>query len=270
MGKMKNFQILSKYIRVWWKMTLVIFSADLENRLAASLFILGKVIRFVFVLLFLFLLVARTKTLASYDLNQVVFFFLTFNLIDIVTQLFLRGVYHFRPLVVSGNFDLLLVKPINPLFTSLTSHADILDLITLVPLISYMIFFLASGHVTFDSLGLLLYLLLLFSSLIIALSFHMMVLGVGILTTEVDHLIWIYRDLTGMGRFPVDIYREWLRTFLIFVVPVGVLMTFPAKALMGLLSFQMIIFSLVLAVILLFLSLQFWNYALKRYSSASS
>lgn len=261
---------IEKYLKIWWKMTMLSFNVSLSNRFAAVLFLTGKFLRFFFFLGFLILLVSRTNTLAGYNLPQVVFFFLTFSLVDIVAQLFLRGVYIFRPLVVRGDFDLVLVKPVNPLFRVLASGADVLDLITFIPLMGYIIFFLASGQLTITFFGIILYLFLLICSFLISLSLHILVLAVGILTTEVDHLIWIYRDLTGTGRVPVDIYREWLRNFLTFVVPVGVLMTFPAKALMGLLSLQMVIYSFILAASFLFLSLRFWNFALKRYSSASS
>lgn len=249
---------------------MMVFRVDVSNRVAATLFIFGKLLRFLFFLGFLILLVGRTRTLAGYNLSQIIFFFFTFNLIDITVQLLLRGVYHFRPLIVSGSFDLVLVKPVPPLFASLVSHTDVLDLFTLVPLIGYMIYFLASGQIIVSLPGILLYFLLITCSFIIALALHIMVLAVGILTTEVDHLIWIYRDLSGMGRIPVDVYREWLRNFFIFVVPIGVIMTFPAKALMGFLSPQMVSFSLVLSVVFLFLSFRFWQFALKKYSSASS
>lgn len=251
-------------------MTFISLRVDLTNRFAASLFLLGKFIRFLMSLGFLVLLVSQTKVLLDYNLAQVILFFLTFNLIDIVTQLFLRGVYHFRPLIITGNFDLLLTKPVHPLFLSLFSHADILDFITLVPLIGFMVFFLATGQVAVTIFGVLLYLLLTGCALVIALALHIAVLAIGILTTEVDHLIWIYRDLSGMGKVPVDIYQGWLRSFLTFVVPVGVMMTFPAKALMGLLSVQLVIFSFFLAVVFLLLSFRLWNFALKRYTSASS
>jgi len=39
-------------------------------------------------------------------------------------QLLFRDVYRFRPKVVSGDFDLILVKPINPLFRVLLGGAD--------------------------------------------------------------------------------------------------------------------------------------------------
>ena len=246
------------------------FNADLTNRFAAAFFLMGKFLRFSLFLAFLILLVGRTQTLAGYNVQQVVFFFLTFNLVDIISQFLLRGVYHFRPLIVTGNFDFILTKPLNPLFSSLARRTDILDLLTLIPLVLYIIFFLASGQVVTTLTGILFYLVLVLNALLVALALHIIVLCIGVLTTEVDHLIWIYRDLTNMGRVPIDIYREWLRGFLIFVIPVGVLMTFPAKALMGLLSWQWVLFSIGLSVIFLWGSIRFWRYALNRYSSASS
>jgi len=266
---MTNNQII-KYLRVWLKLTILAFSIDLSNRFTAAFAISGKIIRFLFFLGFLFLLVGRTETLAGYDLYQVVFFFLTFNLIDILIQFFLRGAYYFRGLIVSGDFDLVLIKPINPLFRSLFQRTDVYDLITLIALIVYMIIFIAVGNLAITPLGVILYLILMISSFIIGLAFHIGFLAIGILTTEIENIIWIYRDLSSMGRIPIDVYREPLRTFLTVVVPVAVIVTFPAKALMGLLSWQWVVFSFVMSGLFLFLSFRFWKYALTQYSSASS
>lgn len=261
---------IKKYIRVWLKLTACAFSVDLSNRVIAIFALTGKILRFLFFLGFLVLLISKTKTLLGYNLYQVVFFFLTFNLVDILTQLFFRGAYHFRGLIIYGKLDLILVKPINTLFASLGSHTDVYDLITLIALLGYMIYFLVKGYIEITVAGILLYLAFLICSFLIALAFHIFALGVGVLTTEIDHLIWIYRDLSGMARVPVDIYREPLRTFLTFVVPVGIMMTFPAKALMGLLSWQWVVFSFLISGVFLWASLRFWKYALTQYSSASS
>jgi ABC-2 type transport system permease protein len=89
-------------------------------------------------------------------------------------------------------------------------------------------------------------------------------------TTEIDHAVMIYRDLTSMGRVPVDIYKEPLRSVITFAIPVGIMMTFPAKAFLGMLSWQFIVLSLVLGLLFFVLSLRIWHYALSRYASASS
>jgi ABC-2 type transport system permease protein len=123
---------------------------------------------------------------------------------------------------------------------------------------------------SFSFLGLILYILLIFNAFVIATAFHIAVLAIGILTTEVDNTIMLYRDITRVGMMPIDIYHEPLRSFLTFVIPVGIMMSFPVKVLLGLLSWWGVVSSLILGAIFLGLSLKFWGYALNQYSSASS
>lgn len=263
------FKRLKKYLKVWYLLTISYFAISLSSRLAGTFLLLGKLIRFFFFLLFLVLLTSRTQKLAGYTLWQVVFFFLTFNLIDISAQLFLREVYRFRSLVVSGNFDLILAKPINPLFRILAGGADVLDLITIFPLLAFIIYTVTKiGPIT--SLGMISYILLYLNAMLIAIALHTIVAAIGVLTTEVDNTIFLYRDLTSMARIPIDFYRFPLQVFLTFVVPVGIMITFPAKAIMGLLAFPWIFVAFVFGGTLFWVSLKFWNWSLTKYSSASS
>ena len=119
-------------------------------------------------------------------------------------------------------------------------------------------------------INLVFYVLLLANGLIISTGFHILVLALGILATEVDHAIMIFRDVVSMGRIPTDVYHEPLRMIMTFVIPVGVMMTFPAQALMGLLSPWIMLLSLALGLLFLVLCLKAWGYAITQYSSASS
>ena len=114
------------------------------------------------------------------------------------------------------------------------------------------------------------YILLLVNSLLIASAFHILVLSLGILTLEVDNTITVYRDLSSMGRFPIDIYRQPLRGFLTYIIPIGLMMTLPAKALTGLASSAGVLTAFLFGMVLFYLSVRFWRFALKGYTSASS
>lgn len=261
---------MKKYLRTWLFLALNATLVAFTSRFGAVLLFLGKVLRFFFFLFFFVFLVERTKTLGNYNLWQVVFFYLTFNFIDTLSQFLFREVYRFRYQVVSGNFDFILTKPFNPLFRVIFGGADILDLVILLPLL-FGVFFTASKlGVSITLFNVLTYIVLSFVGFLIALSFHIFVASLAILTTEIDNTIMLYRDLTSMARIPVDIYREPVRALLTFVIPVAVMMTFPAKALMGLLSLPFIFYSIAICSVFLFLSLKFWGFALRQYSSASS
>lgn len=260
---------INKYIRVWLKLTGYSFMTMLTTRFSFILFLVGKILRFAFFFSFLFLLLSKTKVLAGYNLYQVAFFVLTYNFIDTGVQLIFREVYRFRPMVVSGNFDLVLIKPFSPLFRVLAGGADVVDLFMFVPFLLGVIYLMGK----IDGLSVLhvtCYMLLVVNAFLIATAIHIAVLALGILTTEIDNTIMLYRDLTRMGTVPIDVYREPLRSFITFVIPVGMMMTFPAKAIMGVLSWQGIVVSFLIGGLLFWLSLKFWRYALTRYSSASS
>jgi ABC-2 type transport system permease protein len=238
------------------------------QRLALSTFLIGKIFRFIFFFGFLYFLLLGTKTLSGYSANQVIFFFLTFNLIDVITQFLFREVYKFRPMIINGDFDLVLVKPLNALFRVLMGGADVIDLVTIPPLIALTIYF---GFLLHPSvLGILYYLILLFNGFLIATAFHIFVLSLAIVTLEVDHTVMIYRDLTSLGRLPIDIYKQPLQGFLTYLIPVGIMITLPAKAIMGLVGPLGILSAFLVGAIALFIAMRFWNYALTKYSSASS
>lgn len=261
---------LKKYYRVWLRQSKLAFQRQLNTKISAFLFIFGKIFRFVMYLLFLFFLVKNTQTLAGYTLPQVVFIYLTFNIVDVTAQLFLRGAYVFRPLIEQGQFDLYLPQPLNPLFRALTRETDALDLITLVPLLIYTVWFALSRQLLYSPLSLLAYLLLILNALLIALSFHIIVLSLGIMVVRVDNLLWMYRDLTNMARFPIDIYRSPVQEILTFILPIAVMFLFPARAFFSPLHWPTFLASLSVGPLMLFLTLKLWRFSLKKYSSASS
>ena len=131
---------LVKYAKIWWLMSKNAFLAVLSQRLGFGIFLLGKLLRFAFFIGFLFFLLKGTDRLAGYNLIQTLLFFLTFSLIDTVSQFLFREVYRFRPQVVSGSFDLVLAKPVNALFRVLMGGADIIDLVTIPPLVFAVVY----------------------------------------------------------------------------------------------------------------------------------
>lgn len=256
------------YFKIWLMMSKNAFLTVLQHRLGIAIFLIGKILRFTFFLAFLFFILKTTNTLAGYSLYETVFFFLTFNLIDVFAQFLFREVYRFRHQIVKGSFDLTLVKPMSALFRSLMGGADVLDFLTIPPLL--IAIFYVGSFLDPSLVQVVYYSFLVINGLLIATAFHIAVISLGIITLEIDHTIMIYRDISNLGRLPVDIYKEPLKGILTYLIPVGIMMTLPAKALLGLVSLQGVLGAMILGFGGLFLSLRFWGFALKQYTSASS
>lgn len=241
-----------------------------ESRLNSLFLILGKVVRFAFFLIFLIALLGKTQTLAGFDLNQILLFYMTFNLIDITSQFFLRGTYAVRSLIDRGQVDLFLTQPVNALFRIASDIVDLLDFLTLIPVLVLLGIVIIKLGALITLGNFLLYLLLCLNALLIAATIHILVISLSLLTQEVSSGIWIYRDLMTMGRFPVDIYSRSLQLVLTFLIPIAVMVSFPAKALIGMLSAGWVITSFAIGAVFFAASLRFWHHALKNYTSISS
>ncbi|HSW88405.1 MAG TPA: ABC-2 family transporter protein [Candidatus Saccharimonadales bacterium] len=260
---------MKRYYRIWLLLATNAVQTSLSSRFNAFILIFGKLLRFGLFFFFLTIIGSKTKLIAGYSLQQIIFFFLTYQLIDTLPQMFLREVYKFRSYVVKGDFDYFLAKPFSPLFRALFGGPDILDIpIAIISVIA--ILFVGQQLGTFSLLHITLYALLIINALLIAVAFHILVISMGVITTEVDNAIMLYRDIMQMGRIPVDVYQEPLRGFLTFIIPVGIMMTIPAKAMMGLLSPMIAIIAFVLAILVFYISVQVWQRAIREYSSASS
>ena len=259
---------MKRYFKIWWMMSRNSFSMVLTQKLALLIFLIGKTLRFLFFFGFLYFLLLGTKNLAGYNSTQAIFFFLTFNVVDVVSQFLFREVYRFRPMIVNGDFDFVLVKPMSALFRVLMGGADVIDFLTIPPLIAATVYIALQLHPSILSSAL--YILLVLNGFVIATAFHIIILSFAIITTEIDHAVMIYRDLTSLGRLPVDIYKQPINGFLTYFIPVGVMMTLPVKAIIGLATPTGIFWAFVIGAVAILVSLKFWNFALRKYSSASS
>lgn len=81
---------------------------------------------------------------------------------------------------------------------------------------------------------------------------------------------WVFDGLFQLARYPLGLYPGWLRLVLTWIVPVGVITTIPAQALIGALSIPALLTSLGLAVVLVTAASFLFRRGLLRYASASS
>lgn len=268
--KTKTTHEVKRLVRVWFSVATKVAQSQLLTSWGGIVFLIGKIARFILFFIFLTSILGRTASLANFSKEEVITFFLVFNLIDILTQFLFRGVYVFRQHVVKGTFDLDLLKPLPALFRPIFGWTDIFDAITLIPLIGFLAYYTASNDLIPSFSAVLLFVLMLANAIIIGFAFHLFVASIAILTTEIDHLVWIYRDITNVARFPTDIYTKTVQYVLTFTIPVVVLITIPAKSLIGLLNINLLVTSYVVSAIFLVGSFLMWRTSLKRYTSASS
>ena len=259
---------MKKILKIYFLLSLYAIESAVATRWAMAIFIFGKLIRLALFFVFTYFLFVGTSGVLNYGRNEGLLFVVYFYFISALAQMFFREAYRFRPRVISGEFDYDLIRPVHPILRCLLGGFDLHDLLTLpillFVLMKVLLFF------QFDFYHLFLLTILSVNEITTLFAFHVIVAAWVTINPDVDHGLMIYRDLETMGRFPVDIYKEPLKTILTFLLPIGLAFTLPIKSFLGLVNFQTILFSFLVGATSLFLSLRFWDFAVKKYSSASS
>ncbi len=264
--------LLLTYFRVWFYLAKLRFIDQIINtRWGGLLLLIGKLIRLIFQVIFLYLLLKQAHHFAGYTFSESLLLLFLLNFSSLFIQMFLRGVYLFYDRVVNGSFDFFLLNPLNELFYSLFSYFDPLDFLMLIPSSLAIYWAWSQTQIPFDISHIFIFFSFLVLSFVFALSWHILVIALGLYLFEVDNLITIYRDLEKMGRFPIEIYSRTWQFILTYLTPAAIMATIPLKVLLGRQPFfSTFLLFLVISSLSLVLALLIWKFALRSYSSASS
>jgi ABC-2 type transport system permease protein len=167
-----------------------------------------------------------------------------------------------------GTLDLVLTKPVSSQFIVSVRSIGL----SLFPSIIIGIFLVGYGfNINHLHWAYLLFLpFILISSVMIFYSLYFISTILAFWVNRLQNICELLPQAADVARYPTDIFPVIIRFILTFIFPLGLLAIFPAKVLLNIYPSALILFPLVLGIVLLYLSRLFWNFALRRYSSASS
>ena len=262
--------VINRLIKAW----AILAKNNLQNQLltpsSSVLFIIGKFFNFVFTIFTIYAIFGQTSSIRGYQLNQAIIVVIVYNLLESISAFLFRSLYTFRPILLRGDFDMDLLKPLPSYFRPILSGPDFLDLPLIVVQLGALIYYFSKFHffVSLPVFGLSA--VIFVNSIILAFSIHLSIAAFSIVTTEVDSLVALYRNFGRAAVVPTDIYSGTFRFILNYIVPFTVLFTLPAKALLNILSTQGVIYSCLFSYTFFMLAVNFWRFSLRKYTSASS
>lgn len=171
--------------------------------------------------------------------------------------------------VRSGQLDYLLLKPADAQIVATCQRVDpskVWQMLTAFALGGY-----ALSQVGLPSVAEALTAAVLLAAGCVAIyALWVMVICTSFWFVRVDNLRYLLGAVTDAGRWPVTIYTGFARVFLTVIVPVALVTSWPAMALLGRMDAGLAAQSLGVAVGMLVLSRWVWVRAIASYTSASS
>ena len=113
-------------------------------------------------------------------------------------------------------------------------------------------------------------LVLLLCATLVLYSLWILVISAAFYLVKIDNLSYLFASIYDAARWPVDVFRGFLRLLFTFVIPLALLTTYPALALLGKLDLAVAAQALGGSLLFAVAARLTWTRAIRRYTSASS
>ena len=169
-----------------------------------------------------------------------------------------------------GTLDFVLLKPADAQFLVSTAKFEpwkVLDGVAALGIFAWAFHLLGrtpSPLHALASLG------LLACATLVLYSIWILVIAAAFWVVRLDNLAYLFNSVFDFARWPVSVFRGALRIVFTFVIPLGIMTTYPAEALLGTLSLRTALLSVGGAITFAVVSRAVWTRAIGRYTSASS
>ncbi len=262
---------MSKYLKIFISFAKNCFMGEMEFRVNFLAWIFINIFWVFISIVIVDLFYGQVDTIAGWTKNETLVLVSFFNIfIGLMWIFFLPNIVHFHRLTKTGEFDFVLLKPVDSRFWVSTRTIEFDSIPRTFLSIGMVIFYFQTLGIATNPIFVINSIFVALASLLIFYNLYFMLMTTNFWFINLFNIENIVDSFNDMGRYPVQIFQGALRVVFFYIIPLGFIATFPAEVLMG----RNIGFINILMVILLVttftISQWFWNFAIKRYSSASS
>jgi ABC-2 type transport system permease protein len=169
-----------------------------------------------------------------------------------------------------GTLDFVLLKPADAQFLVSTTRFEPWRIVDVLGGLAIMVFaFHRMGRAP-GPVEVLLAAAVMASATVILYSLWILVVSAAFFVVKVDNLSFLFLSLYDAARWPSDVFPWMLRAVFTFVIPLAVLTTFPAQALLGRMRWEGVLATAAGAAVFALVGRMVWLRSIGRYTSASS
>ncbi len=260
-----------RYIRLallFWRQSLV---REMEFPKNFWVMILTNGVHFATQLLFVEILFSHTTSLAGWSKPSALVFLATWGIVtSILLLLCEKGFEDFGSDVHSGQFDVHLLRPIDTQFIISIRRLTLSHIGEPIFYLSILGILVAKGMISVSLVSMFGYIALLVLAIIIGYHIWIAFTSAIFWTPYIDHFNFLFTTVTSIARYPLEVYGGAARLVFLTVMPIGLMVAIPSEFLLGVGTWQGIVYALFMTCIIAMFTRVWWKFALRHYASASS
>ena len=260
-----------RYFRLWIAFFKNSLSRDMEFKInfLGDLFIDGVFYGSMY--FFWGVIFSYVNSLGDFNQQAVIIFLIVMYLTDTVFVFFFgANTFTLNTMVIKGDLDLVLIKPVNPQFFMSFRYVSSYSLVSFIILISLLLKLIYEYH---GYISIVNFIIFLFSFILGVLLFYAVEFMISCLVFWYRNFSvggWLASEVTKYSRRPDSIYKGKFRRIVFTIFPMAMITSVPARVLIFGPEIKLILSQLIITIVFLLISNLIWNRGLRLYESASS
>lgn len=221
-------------MRLYFKYMLLLFKSQMQYRASFLLLTIGQCLTPFAAYAGMYFMFERFGQIKGWSFYEVTMCFAVTHLAFSITECFARGFDMFSSLVVSGDFDRLLVRPRSTVVQVLGSQFEFARLGRLLLAVGVLLW--ASMHIETDwtVLRIITLILMIVSGVAIFTGIFILAAAISFWTIQGLEIANIFTDGgREMTQYPLNIYHTWVKRLFTFVIPFGCVNYLPLLYILG-------------------------------------
>jgi len=210
------------------------------------------------------------KSLNGWNLAQIGLLYGMWSLTFSIYNAFGNGIMDIENLVVTGNMDTLLTKPISPLFQIICTRISTMGLGFLVFGVCLIVVSAAKVNLKWNIFKILYLIATSISGGLMIFSTYLILGCLAFWFMRSSAAIRIGYDIHKFAQYPINIYGTGIRVLLVTLLPYAFTNYYPISYLLGKSSLFFGIISPVICLFVFGISIKVWKLGLKKYEGSGS
>jgi len=262
---------MKRYLHIYLVIIRINFHRALVNRGDFFSGLFGSLTWGTFSIVAVYILSARTNSVYGWSRNEL---FILMGVFNIIVGGMFRGINSLSfdkmsSVIQHGDLDSYLTKPISSQFMISFLEVQIYSVVRIAIAIIFTAYLLIQANIAITFLSVFSFMILAIFGLIIIYSFWFLIMTFLVWYPDLHNLSELLYTSDNLTRYPPQVLGAMGSLLFYFFIPLTFVVSIPTKALLHTVTVFDVVFLILVACGLLFLSRKFWKFALKSYTSAS-
>lgn len=225
---------LKRYLRLYRALISQFFKMVLQSKVDFLMGLFGFFFTQVAGLLFLYLVFEQIPDLQGWSLGQLIFIYGFAQIPRGIDHLFTDNIWLVAwRLVINGDFDRYLLRPMNVFFQIIAEKLQPDALGELLVGIVLVVYSAVRGVVAVDAVHIVLFTVSIFAGALIYTSIKLLFASIAFWTKQSGPFLQLAYELSNFAKYPTEIYHKLLRFVITWIIPFGFVAYLPACYFLG-------------------------------------